>query len=186
MNFTNFITLRTFLTRNRIAFYNKFPYAKQHRFLKLILMNKDAILASVIGFGIGLLITGAVLIGPTALPMLKKTISNIGKGSVQSLTTQVSPTPTSVAPDAHALTIDSPEDQSITNSDTLTITGKAPKDTLIVVDGNIDESVVSVSSTNTFQAEIGLKEGVNDISVTNLTKDKPTNKHFTVYYTPKS
>jgi hypothetical protein len=150
-------------------------------------MNKDAILASVIGFGIGLFITGAVLIGPTALPMFRKMISGIGKGSVQSLTTKTTPTPTTAtSSDARTLSIDSPQDESITNNDSLTVSGKAPKETIVVVAGNVDESVVTVSATNTFQAKITLKEGINDISVTNLTNETPTNKHFTVYYTPKS
>jgi hypothetical protein len=150
-------------------------------------MNKDAILASIIGFGIGLMITGAVLIGPTALPAFRKMISDVGKGSVQSLTTQATPAPTN-APSvgAKTLTVDSPEDQFIAESDSLTVSGKAPKGTIIVVDGNIDESVVTVSDSNTFQAKITLKEGINDVSVTNLTSDTPANKHITVYYTPKS
>ena len=151
-------------------------------------MNKDAILASVIGFGIGLMITGAVLVGPNVLPMLKKFSSEIGKGSVQSATTQTSPTPSLsiTASNAQPLTVDSPEDQAIVGTETLTVSGKATKGTIVVVAGMVDEAVITASDTNTFSAKVTLKEGINDISVTNIVDPTPSNKHFTIFYTPKS
>lgn len=150
-------------------------------------MNKDAILASVIGFGIGLLITGAVLVGPTLLPTLQKMRADMGKESTKSATAQTTPT-LATSPSSNniqTLIIDSPQDQYISNTDTITVSGKAPKGATIVVDGNVDEAVVQVSGTNSFQAKITLKEGINDVSVTSLSDSDPVNRHFAVFYTPK-
>lgn len=144
-------------------------------------MNKDAILASIIGFGIGLLITGAILVGPSLLPLLKKINK---KGDVQSATTQVSPTLT--AGTGTTFTIDTPTDETIAQDATITVSGHAPKGTTIIIDNTEGEVATQSTDTNTFQGQIPLKEGKNDISVTQVADPTSTTKHVTIYYTPKS
>ena len=147
-------------------------------------MNKDAILASIIGFGIGLLITGAILVGPSMLPYLK----NLGKkGNVKSAATQTSPTPAVAATATTAtFSIDTPSDQTIANDTTLTVTGHAQKGTTVVLDDTEDEAVTTATDANTFSGQITIKEGINNISVSNVSDQTQTTKHVTVFYTPKS
>ena len=151
-------------------------------------MNKDAILASIIGFGIGLMITGAILVGPSILPMLKKIHFNFNTSSAKSSTTKIIPSPgskTSVTDD-QTFTIDMPADEAIVNNTPLTVSGKVIKGATVVVDSTEDESVIIASESSSYQTQVELKEGKNDISVTSLGSSNNTTKHITVYYTPKS
>ncbi len=144
-------------------------------------MNKDAILASIIGFGIGLLITGGVIIGPRLLTQLKN-----NKGDVASATTEkkteASPTPES-SKSNQELTIDSPTKETILHDSTTEVSGKAPSQAVIVIGTTEDETVVETKDTTSYKATVTLKEGKNDISVASILNGKETVERVTVYYT---
>ena len=147
-------------------------------------MNKDAILASIIGFGIGLVITGGVIFGPK----IAGKISSLTKsGQVQSATTSklTTPSPTKMA-DASALTITSPLKDAIVNDGTLTVSGTAPKNATVIVGSLDDESVVETHDSLNYQTKVALKEGKNEISVTGIVNNQPTTQQITVYYTPNN
>ena len=140
-------------------------------------MNKDALLATLIGFGIGLLITGLLLVGPNILPLLPKI-----QRPKHSL---VTPTPTPT-PKTNDLIIESPLPDSIENISALLVSGSAPPNTTIVIAGPSDESVVAVTQDGKFAGKLTLVEGKNDITVTALSKDKTSAQNVTVYYTEES
>ena len=146
-------------------------------------MNKDALLATLIGFGIGLLITGVLLLGPNLTKMLPKiklpafTISQTKPKTVPGVT----PTPAQ-----STLTIDSPLSEAIENSADLLVSGASSPGSTVVIAGPLDDSTVLVQADGKYAGKITLTEGKNDIIVTSYSKAKQSNQTVTVYYTPES
>ena len=144
-------------------------------------MNKDALLATLIGFGIGLVITGLLLVGPNLLkmfPAIKFPSFSFSQNQKAS-----KPTPT---PKTNAFTIESPLPETIENSTDLLVNGTAPAGSTVVIAGPVDESTVVVGADNKFAGKITLMEGKNDIAVTAITQTKPTTQTVVVYYTQES
>lgn len=146
-------------------------------------MNKDALLASGIGFGIGLLITGAILLGPTLVTQVT-TRRPTPTGDVQSGTQQALGANTNNGTPSTAITIDSPSPESIITQENVEVAGKAPEGSIIVIAGEVDETVLTVDSTGTFKGAIALKEGKNEISVSGILNGNPTVQKQVVFYTP--
>lgn len=145
-------------------------------------MNKDALLASGIGFGIGLVITGAILLGPTLITQLT-TRRNVQSGDVQSAS-QTAGNTVNNQNGSTGVTIDSPAAESILTENTVEISGKASEGTTIVIAGDVDETVVTVDSSGMYKGTIGLKEGKNEISVSGIQDGKPTVQKQILFYTP--
>lgn len=145
-------------------------------------MNKDALLATLIGFGIGLLITGLLLLGPNVLklfPAIKFPSFSFSQNQ------QVkNPTPTP-APKA-GFVIESPLPEAIENTEELLVSGTAPAGSTVVIAGLNDESAVTVGTDGKYAGKITLIEGKNDISVTSLSGGKSSVLNVTVYYTQES
>lgn len=147
-------------------------------------MNKDALLATLIGFGIGLLITGAFLFGPNivrTLPSLSFTLPRFNRGSSKP---QVSPIP---SPEARVtgLTVTVPVQEALISDENLLVSGTAPAGTPIVIAGVQNETVLTASSDNAFAGKLSLIEGKNDIVVTAYIDQKEEISRVTVYYTPQ-
>lgn len=144
-------------------------------------MNKDALLATLIGFGIGLLITGLLLVGPNILKMFP----TITLPSFSFMQSGSAPTPTPT-PKAASFSIESPLPEAIESSSTLLVSGTANPGVTVVIAGPSDESVVVVSSDGKFAGKVTLVEGKNDITVTSLSKEKQTSQSVTVYFTEET
>jgi len=153
-------------------------------------MNRDAIIATLIGFAIGLVITGMILLGPTItrqLPGIRfpqiqwPTItlpSFPGFGSKSA----PSPAPTNAPP---ALTIDAPLPDTIEPKDTLIVSGTAPAGSVVVVGGPVDEAATHATAEGKYAAQVSILEGKNDISVTMISATQQVTQSVTVYYTPE-
>lgn len=142
-------------------------------------MNKDAILATLIGFGIGLVITGILLVGPNLLKLLPSI-------KLPAFTqSQQLPTPTP-APKVPGFAIESPLPETIENTPDLLVNGTASPGATIVIAGPGDESVVTVGSDGKFAGKITLTEGKDDITVTSVLGAKITSQTVTVYFTQES
>src|SRR3989344_9057129 len=146
-------------------------------------MNKDAIMATAIGFGIGLVITGAILFGPNALKMLPSsfTLPSLSQRT-KPTTSPGEPTP----PASRAFTVDSPLVDAIVDSDTILVSGPAPAGSIIVVQGHKGEEASRASAEGKFAGKVALVEGKNDIIVTSYNNKDEQNKTVTVYYTQES
>lgn len=147
-------------------------------------MNKDALLATLIGFGIGLLITGAFLFGPNimkTLPRLSFTLPRFNRGSSQP---QISPIP-SPGTRVTGLTVTAPIGEALTSDEDILVSGTAPAGSTIVIAGVQNETVTTASSDNTFAGKLSLIEGKNDIIVTAYIDQKEEISKVTVYYTPQ-
>ncbi|HUD18918.1 MAG TPA: hypothetical protein VMR81_00535 [Patescibacteria group bacterium] len=146
-------------------------------------MNKDAILATIIGFVIGLLITGILLVGPRLVGMIPKISFTMPKFYTAQSKSKLTPTPT---PTINTLTIESPLADSIEQDSDLLVSGKAPAGSTVVIQGNATESISSVKSDSKYAGKITLVEGVNEITVTSFLSGKQTTQTVTVYYTPET
>jgi hypothetical protein len=144
-------------------------------------VNKDALLATLIGFGIGLLITGLLLIGPNIL----KFFPDIKMPSLSFMQSKTTPAPTPT-PKAASFSIESPLPDAIESSSELLVSGTAAAGSTVVIAGPSDESVVAVKEDGKFAGKIKLVEGKNDITVTSLSSDKQTSQSVTVFYTEES
>lgn len=145
-------------------------------------MNKDALLATLIGFGIGLLITGLLLLGPNLLkyfPAIKLPSFSLSQGASKK---EPTPSPTPVA----GLTIDSPLAEAIENDTSLLVSGTATPGATLIIAGDADETAVVAAVDGKYAGKISLLEGKNDIVVTSYLGSKQSAATITVYYTPET
>ncbi len=154
-------------------------------------MNKDALFATLIGLGIGLLLTGIILVGPSvakSLPTIKlPTISKISLLSF-SFPKKATPTPTvdTTKQSRHKLTIDSPLPDAIETTESLLISGATSTSATVVIQGQLDDSVIVTTADGKYAGKITLVEGKNDITVTSYSTAKEQKvQTVTVYFTPE-
>ena len=139
-------------------------------------MNRDAIIATIIGFGIGLGITGIFLFGPKLIKYLHNmpTISFPKKAPL--------PTPT---PPNLSLTIDAPIAESIEASNSVLVSGSAPKDSLLILEGPLEEIVLKPNGDGKYAGKVTILEGKNELFVTSYVGGTPSSQSVVVYYTPE-
>lgn len=145
-------------------------------------MNKDAILATLIGFVIGLLITGLLLMGPNitkSLPKIKLPTVNLTQ-SKQKPTKATTPSPSQFT-----VTIESPLADSIENNTTILVSGVTQAGSTVVIAGTQDDTATVAEKTGKYAGKITLSEGKNDIIVTSYLQSKQASQTVTVFYTPE-
>jgi hypothetical protein len=156
-------------------------------------MNKDAILATVIGFLVGACITSAILFGPMAakslsnfrwpkLPVLVQ--KNAGGNTV--LTNPLKEESGSDNQTSITSGITKPEDQAIIKEKFLTVSGRAPAGAQIVIVSPSDETVAEADAQGQYQTEIQLKEGFNKITVIYADGGKTVAENLEIFQTEES
>lgn len=141
-------------------------------------MNKDAILATIIGFVVGLCITGLILIGPKLISWLPKITFPTITLPTSGTTPQTTP-----AESEFAITIDSPLEGSIESQAELLVSGSVQAGSLVFIQTDTDDAVTFAAEDGKYATEITLIEGKNDLSVTAYLKEKQSTQAKTVYYT---
>lgn len=149
-------------------------------------MNKDALLATCIGFGIGLVIAAFVFLGPTiirALPgVTLPDLSKLWKSKATTQQPQSTPTPDH----AKTLTIQSPLPESIETSSDVLVTGSTETDSVVVIEGESNETVSYANGDGAFAGKITLSEGKNDLVITSYSNNTMQRVQIRVYYTPEN
>lgn len=146
-------------------------------------MNRDALLATLIGFGIGLVITGLLILGPNMVKSFPKiSLPQISLPKAQPKT-QPTPTPKKQQP----LTIDSPLPEAIENKSNELVSGVTTPKAVVVVAGPVDETVVSANEEGKYAGSVALVEGKNDLIVTSYVQGETNvqTAKVTVFYTPE-
>ena len=141
-------------------------------------MNRDALLATLIGLGLGLLMTGILIAGPGLLKYLPH--FSFPK---QITKTVLTPTPT---PSQFGVTITSPLAEAIASTSQLVVSGTTFPKSIVVLQGPTDDDVVTVGDDGKYAGKITLSEGRNDIIVTSYNHSKQASQAVTVYYTEEN
>jgi hypothetical protein len=143
-------------------------------------MNKDAILATIIGFIIGLCITGLVLVGPHLAKYIPKI--NVHLPTISWMKPKPTPT-TTPKQKPFSLTIDSPIPESIESESDLLVSGTTAGGSTVVIQGNSNDAITTATTDGKYAGKITLVEGQNDITVTSYNKKDHSQQTVTVYYT---
>ncbi len=148
-------------------------------------MNKDTLLATIIGLVLGLTITGLFLFGPNLLKFFPHiSLPNFSFGAPkQTAQTKLAPTPTPKIPQ---LTISSPLPDSIETNDQLVVSGVTIPNATVVVSAGNDDDVTNANNDGKYAGKVTLSEGKNDIAVTSYNNNKPVTQTVTVFYTQES
>jgi hypothetical protein len=158
-------------------------------------MNKDALLATFIGFVVGLLVTGLVLYGPgltknfpkIQLPKFSFSLPKFSKPT---------PTPTPTLKDSkkeHAVTIESPLADAIEQGDKVLVSGSTTPSSTVVISGAMDEIVIEANGDGKYAGKVALSEGKNDITVVSFPASPADGQQsgtaatqtVSVFYTPE-
>ena len=150
-------------------------------------MNKDAVLATIIGFGVGLIIAGLVFLGPSLL----KDMPRISLPDLSFLSTIIqgkkNPQPASKATPIHyTFTVESPLDESVELREETLISGTTTPESIVVLEGETNETVVIANTKGAYAGKLTLSEGKNVLTITSYADKKKETKTVTVYYTPES
>lgn len=151
-------------------------------------MNKDALLATFIGFVVGLLVTGLVLYGPglaknfpkIQFPKFSFSLPQFGKP-------KATPTPTAASiKKEHTITIESPLQDALEADDTVLVSGTTTPTSIVVISGSSDEVVIVANGDGKFAGKVTLSEGKNDITATSFQEKGPVAlTTVSVFYTPE-
>lgn len=118
-------------------------------------MKKEVILAIVIGFGIGLLITFGIYTARTALQ--KKTAAS------PSPTLQASP---EASVSAHQINLTEPKPDTLTDTDKVTVSGTTTPESTVTIITNDTQAITIANKSGRFSAEVELTGGINEIHLT--------------------
>lgn len=139
-------------------------------------MKKETAIAILLGVGLGLI----VAIGVTLKTRNKET----KKVTPISHTLNITPSITAKSMQSSSLEISEPEDGSIAPNTSVTIKGKAPKDSLIVIQSPV-QTLTFTNETEEFSKSFTLVLGENVIVVTAYPKDQAgtgIERNLKVYY----
>lgn len=123
-------------------------------------MKKEVLLAIVIGFGIGLLITFGIYTARTALQ----------KQAAASPSPQAAVTP-APSEKPSSLTITEPKADTLTDTDKVTVSGTASPEATVALTTADTQKIVVADKTGHFSSEVELSGGVNTITITSFAAD---------------
>jgi hypothetical protein len=143
-------------------------------------MKKEVFLAISMGFVLGLIITFGIW---TANKSLKQSSPSTAISASPSPAISVSPTATP-QPGNLSLVITAPENEALTASSTLTVTGKTSPNTTVALVYDLGDQIIQSDANGNFTTDITLEGGFNTISVTAFdTKGNQSTQSLTVTYT---
>lgn len=122
-----------------------------------LIMRKEVLLAIIIGFSLGLIITFGIW---TANKAIKQTAPQQQEKITQPEQPTQIPTPASIG-----LQILSPEDNSLVNQEKIEVSGKAGVAGTIAILYENGEKIIDSDSSGNFSAEITLTSGENEITI---------------------
>lgn len=139
-------------------------------------MNKDTVIASFIGFGLGLIAAITLWVVPRILPKNPQTQPTI----------QQETTSNEQENKSKIFEISAPMDGSISESDTIKVSGSALGAQLIVIATATKNVVITPDASGNFSEDIGISEGGNNITITQYNETDYETKHLYIYYYPES
>lgn len=120
-------------------------------------MRKEVVIAIILGFALGLVITFGIW---KANKALKKEEPEAVPTVAEEVTPEATPTP------AFSLEIISPADESISDKRKITITGKTQPGSVVAIAAELGEELVETDEVGNFKVEVSLISGINEIEIT--------------------
>lgn len=130
-------------------------------------MRKEVLVAIIVGFALGLVITFGIWSANKAL----KTQKEQEQQQASSITTTVTPGSNVTPTPSFFLSIIKPENESVLNQQKITVSGSTIPNAELVILWESGESIIEADDTGNFSTEIGLISGINEINVTALSED---------------
>lgn len=142
-------------------------------------MRKEVIIAIIIGFALGLVITFGVW---TANRAIKETAPQKEEFAGQEAEVEeATPTPTTVT--ELFLTINSPENNSISDQEQIKVKGETKPQAVVVVIYQEGEKILEADENGDFETEISLTGGANEIEISAHDQEgNEANQILTVVY----
>lgn len=142
-------------------------------------MRKEVLIAIIIGFGLGLLITYGIW---TANKAIKQKAEENQEAPSEEIAETIKPSPTPT-PAGLLLTISSPEDNLIADKNKVQLSGKTEPGATVVVLYEGGEKILEADQDGKFNAEITLVSGSNEINVSAFAESgEEANKKLTVVF----
>ncbi len=140
-------------------------------------MRKEVLLAILIGLVMGLFITYGVYQARQAGDQQAAT-------DIQKLEQEPEPTP--LVEKSGKLAVYNPEDETVVDSSTIKVTGKADVDSYLVIYVNDSPEIIKADETGNFSKEVELKQLSNIITVHSINEDGEKHKvRKTVLFHPE-
>lgn len=137
-------------------------------------MPKEVLAAIIVGGLLGIAI---------AFGVWRANIALSPQDTNQNQTATDSPSASPTAVTTLNLTIATPEDESIVNKGTLTVTGMTTPNSTVSLSSDKSETIVTAYDKGNFTGSVELNEGTNVVTVTSFTSDGETiEKQITVVY----
>jgi len=130
-------------------------------------MKKEVLLAIIIGFALGLVITFGIWKANKALKEVAPK-EQLPPSQVEEEEKVLSPTPSS---SQLSLVIISPEDNSIINKEKINISGKTSSGATVVITYEEGEKIIEADNNGNFNIDITLVGGANEITISTYDED---------------
>lgn len=141
-------------------------------------MKRDVIIAIAVGFALGSIVALSLVYLPS---LVKDRITSTEKPLVTSTPT---PTIAKIETSQPTLEIDKPEDESVSDNKTLTVSGRTQRANFIIVESEADAKIAEVDTSGNFSATITLSEGANNLYISAYDSfGQRITKLIIVYYT---
>lgn len=136
-------------------------------------MKKELLIAIIVGFGLGLV----VIFG---IKTANQAVNKAAPSEIQT-TTESSPTP--VVSQAFSLTVNSPEDNAISDKEKITVSGQTAAGATVAMVFTDGEKIIQADDKGNFSGEITLIGGINQIEITAYdSSDNEATKTVNVVY----
>ncbi len=148
-------------------------------------MKKEFFLAIIIGFILGLIITLGIWTANKSLKNLPKN-GAVPTPTIVSAETSPVPTPADSQPTTNnlQLTITSPEDEFLSSTNSVTISGTTVASAVVSITHETGETLLQADTSGKFSSEVALESGYNQIIVTAFdSTGKSATKQLLVTYT---
>jgi len=139
-------------------------------------MKSEVIIAIIIGFAIGLVITFGIY-------QAQKLYLNPSKDKATEEANLIKPTPETNPKDTQFIEIDSPANFSLSTVDTITVTGQTSPEAFVTIVSETLDVIGQADDDGNFEIEIELESGANLLTLTSVNENgNQISKDLTVTY----
>lgn len=126
-------------------------------------MRKEQIVISFIAVAIG------IVVSATAYFFYQNSKNN--KLKETKVVSEIDTTPTKKPEEKSILSVDTPKDEDVVTSKTVSVSGKTVPSAIVAIQTAINDQVITPSANGSFSVTVDLDSGVNEITFTAIDED---------------